>query len=290
MTRKKPQGEPPPIVWPRGPTSWFADHCLYVSVPFTWNLPALRQRLMQRSFEYNSAIVGGPAIDLIPSAFHDLPHVATGHVMPGILQRINPLATRTTTGCIRKCSFCGIGIGKIEAGGFRELDDWPDLPVICDNNLLAASMPHFEKVIDRLVRHGWADFNQGLDARLLTREHAILLAQIRRPMIRLALDRQEDAGEWNCAFHTLTAAGIAKANIRSYCLIGFNDTPDNAWHRCNWIEEHGIKALPMWFHALDQLKANIVSPEQATLGWTNEERKRIMRWFYKHTTITRMIR
>ena len=68
------------------------------------------------------------------------------------------------------------------------MEDWPDLPVLCDNNLLAAPLSHFDKVIDRLIRHGWCDFNQGVDARLLTDYHARRIAEIKQPQVRLAFD------------------------------------------------------------------------------------------------------
>ena len=78
------------------------------------------------------------------------------------------------------------------------------------------------------------------------------------------------------------AAEIAKAHIRSYCLIAFEDTPPDAWRRCLWVESHGVKALPMWYHRLDQLEPNVVLPEQQAAGWDDEQRRRIMGWFYKH--------
>jgi len=269
------------VLWPRGPTQWITQRVLYVSIPFTWNLPSVARHLRQHSMLWDRVVVGGPAVELLPDYLVGLANIGTD--MPGVLQRVNPEATRTTTGCIRKCQFCGIGKGKIESGGFRELDDWPDLPVICDNNLLAASRNHFEAVIMRLAQWGWADFNQGLDCRLMTPEHARLLHEIQRPMIRLALDGDGDAAQWEHALNLLLHYKIPKRAIRSYCLIGFIDTPDDAWRRCNWIEMHGIKALPMWYHALDQLEANIVTPEQERAGWNDYERKRIMRWFYKHS-------
>ena len=268
--------------WPKQPVRWTEGRTLFVSVPFTWNLPGLRAIVAARSLWWDRAIVGGPAVQLMPGFFSTLDYVTEGADMAGVLQRVNPEATRTTVGCIRRCRFCAIGTGAVEPGPFRELPDWPDLPVLCDNNLLAASDAHFDRVIERLVRWGWADFNQGLDCRLLTRRHAERIAEIRRPMVRLALDRAADAEAWEHAFALLRSAGIAKSRIRSYCLIGFEDTPQDAWRRCLWVEKHGIKALPMWFHRLDQLKANAVLPDQLASGWDDEGRRRIMGWFYRH--------
>ncbi len=40
------------------------------------------------------------------------------------------------------------------------------------------------------------DFNQGLDARLLTEHHARRLAELTDATIRLALDHQKSADQW----------------------------------------------------------------------------------------------
>lgn len=265
--------------WPKGPLYWTEGSNLCVSVPFTWDLPEVRDRLRLVSLAYSGVLVGGPAVYLMPEYLSDLQHVTISKDGHGILQRANPFATRTTVGCIRKCGFCGVH--KFE-GAFQELDDWPDRPIICDNNLLAASQPHFDRVIDRLKRHGWADFNQGIDSRLLTQYHADRIAEIKQPMVRLALDNIAYADKWEEAYGKLRKAGIAKYKIRSYAIVGFDAGPDEAWSRCQWVEDHGIKVLPMWFHPLDALQKNRVSPEQELLGWSDYERRKIMQWFYKH--------
>ena len=38
----------------------------------------------------------------------------------------------------------------------------------------------------------------------------------------------------------------------------------------------------MWFHELDVMEKNTVTPKQAALGWNDYERRRIMQWFYQH--------
>jgi hypothetical protein len=231
------------------------------------------------SFIYDERVVGGPAICLMPHYFDDMPQVQTGPVYNGVLQLVNPQATRTTVGCIRNCEFCGVD--KIEIS-FNELTDWPDLPIICDNNLLAASRKHFDRVIDRLKKHEWSDFNQGIDARLLKDYHASRFAELKNPVIRLALDSMEYVDQWEKAFDTLRKAGLPKKSIRSYALIGFDSGPAEAWERCEYITGKGIKVLPQWYHALDQLEHNIVTENQENLGWTDRNRTNIMGWYYKH--------
>lgn len=258
---------------------WIKARTLYVSVPFTWELPVVKNILSQGSFEWDNAIVGGPAVCLQPTYFSGMNFVFTGYDYPGVLQLINPLATRTTVGCPNRCGFCGVP--TIEPL-FKELEDWPDLPIICDNNLLASSRGHFDKVIDRLIMWGWANFNQGLDSRLLTDYHAMRIAEIKKSMVYLALDNLNYSEKWECAYDRLRSAGVNKSNIRSYALVGFNSDPAECWQRCEWIESHGIKAMPMWYHKLDALQKNIVTQQQISLGWSDYERLKIMGYFYKH--------
>lgn len=265
--------------WPKQPISWITNRILAVSIPFTWQLSQVRNMLLQKSFLWDQAFVGGPAVYLMPHFFDEMSYVTIGHSFPGVLQKVNPYATKTTSGCIYKCPFCAVWRTE---GEFRELQKWPDLPIICDNNLLAASQKHFDKVIKWLIKWEWADFNQGLDVRLLTDYHATRIAQIKKPIIRLALDSMKYANAWEDAFSSLRRAEIAKANIRSYALVAFDMGPDEAWQRCEWIESHGIMALPMWFHALDCLQTNHITENQQELGWDDYERRRIMQWFYQH--------
>ena len=257
---------------------------MFISVPFTWNLPLVRQELEQGSLQFDSVRVGGPAVKLLPDFLVGIPGVEVGGEVAGVLQRINPLATRSTTGCPWKCSFCGIGQGLIEPGGIRCLEDWPDLPIQADNNLFAAPRSHFDRMIDRLVRWGWADFNQGVDIRFLTNYHARRIAEIKKPLVRLALDSesQESKVKWLWAFRGLRRAGLPLSAIRSYALIGYDTGPKEAWERLHWIEAQGVKVAPMWYHRLDALEYNAVTEDQRKLGWDDEKRMDLMMFFYQH--------
>lgn len=266
--------------WPKKPVTWIENRTRFTSIPFTWNLPAIHDELKQLNIFYDRAIVGGPAVHLMPNFFAELPHVTTGMRYDGVLQRINPTATRTTTGCIRRCKFCAVR--KIE-GSFRTLADWPDLPILCDNNLLAAPMDHIVKVITRLQKWIEPDFNQGLDVRLLTEEHAMLIGTLRRPIVRLAFDSPLVLDAWDRAYNFLRKHRVPKRSIRSYVLIGYDSGPHDAWYRCQLLEEgYGIKPNPLWFHSLDALDYNTVTKHQKSLGWDDSERKRIMQYYYQH--------
>jgi hypothetical protein len=266
--------------WPKDILEWHKDVTGYLSVPFTWLLPKARARVQQRDWLVRHWVVGGPAVRLMPDYWLGDAEVRAD--IPSVLQRVNPLATRTSTGCIRTCGFCGVR--RIE-GEFAELSDWPDLPILCDSNLLATSEGHFARVIERLRRHGWADFNQGLDARLLTNFHANLIASIPKPIVRLALDNDRDRQPWADAVERLRTAGVPKSAIRSLVLCGFGGGPDEDRERCEYVESFGIKASPMWYHRLDSLQCNTVTEQQRSMGWTHRKRRALMCWYYQHRTL-----
>ncbi len=268
------------LQWPKGPTEWITNETLHVSIPFTWNIPQVVERVRQRCFQWDSVIVGGPATVLLPRAFDDQPWVRVGDTHPGVLQKVNPMATRTTVGCVNRCPFCAVPV--IEPT-WAELDDWPDLPVLLDNNLLAASDTHFDRVMDRLERWGWCDFNQGLDCRLMTEHHAERIGRIRGAIVRLSLDSLREADLWQRAFELLRRFGTAKRRVRAYVLCGFDSGPADAWRRCEIAEAAGAMPLPQWYHALTAIRLNEVTDEQRRLGWDKNSRTQIMRRFYWHS-------
>ena len=282
--------------WQKGILTWDSDDgCLCISVVFTWNLPEARK--YAESLPHRRVRIGGPAVSLMPEFLAGC-GAEIGGQYPGVLQKFNPLATRTSVGCIRLCKFCSVpiieGLPTLMEFGKRqaELQDWPDLPVIADNNLLANSVKHFDRVCDRLEKHPWCDFNQGTDARLVTDHHAERLARLPRGVIRLALDSMSYADAWERAFERLRKAGVPKKNIRSYVLCAWPEaqipaTPDQAWTVCKFVEDHGVKPLPQWFHGLDALEHNVVTDAQQKLGWTDYERRRLMQWFYQHKRAVR---
>lgn len=260
--------------WPKTSLSWIENGTRYISVVFTWDLPKI-----ERQLGWQKIIIGGPAMKLMPDYFKNRSNVTVGNLLPGALQMHNPNATRTSIGCIRKCQFCAVP--KTE-GKLIELDDWPDKPILIDNNLLACSKKHFDKVMDRLIKFDHVDFNQGLDARLLTDYHVERLAELKSVTIRLALDSMKYVGQWDLSLEMLLYAGIPKKSIRSYVLVAFDSGITDVWERCKYIEDRGVLPLPMWFTPLNALERNIVTEKQKKLGWTDYERRRIMQWFYHH--------
>lgn len=254
--------------WTKGVASWMIGKHLYLSVPFTWLLDdAVKQA---KAFK-GKVHAGGPAVMLMPDAFKGIADTETPSPVPPVSVH-NPLATFTTRGCPRMCKFCAVP--KIE-GPFRELAAWPHRPIICDNNLLAASPAHFERVLESLQPFPWCDFNQGLDARLFNVYHASLLATLKAPTIRFAFDHIKTEAAVKRAVDIAHAAGLK--DIRSYVLIGCGDTPEDAHYRLEKCREWKVLPNPMRFQPLDaKRKDSYVDP-----AWTERQLMDTMRYYSK---------
>ena len=257
--------------WRGGLVEWTAGHIAHLSVDFSGQLSDAYQRAVRPHAQGYRVRAGGPAVALHPDALAGVAEIG-GQV--DALSHHNPNATFTTRGCIRRCAFCAVP--RIE-GNLVELQEWEPRPVICDNNLLAASRTHFDRVIDRLKAAGVraVDFNQGLDARLQQKHHADRIAELDLKCVRLAWDETRLERRFMAAFETLRAAGIPASKIRVYVLIGYQDTPDDALYRLSTVRGLGAWPNPMRYQPLSAQRRNdYVAP-----GWSKFELSRYMRYW-----------
>lgn len=183
----------------------------------------------------------------------------------------------TSRGCIRNCPFCIVP--KIE-GKIRSIA--PDIQnyiypehknvTLWDNNFLAS--PDWKEVIKNLQDTGLKiDFNQGLDARLIDEEKAIMLADLRMPILRMAYDWIGEKKDITKAVDLLAEYGVKRRNILFYTLYNFydstqsnGDTPDAFLAKLKDIQKLGCVSYPMRFEPLTSLKKNYyISPL-----WTSE--------------------
>lgn len=264
--------------WSKNPIVWHDGDVLMISVVFTWHLPVVR-RLCEWNHQAGKRIlVGGTAIGLMPSFLSDIAEV--GGQYPA-LQKHNLNATFTSRGCIRSCEFCAVP--KIE-GNLVELKEWEPKPVVCDNNILACSRAHFNKVIDRLKSLKAVDFNQGLDVRLLTNHHLERLRELHTPILRFAWDHINYESLVLDAIRRTIEAGFPKSRIKCYVLFGFKDTPEDALYRLETLKSLGIKPNSQRFQPLDALKIDSFVDN----NWTEYELHRMHRYWSRQNWLSKM--
>jgi len=255
--------------WSGGYIEWIDGNTAYISVVFSWLLGKAFQRAIWLKMQGYEVRAGGPAVSYNPKFLSSVAEIG-GEV--DALSRHNPEATFTTRGCIRKCSFCIVS--KIEPE-YKELSDFPIRPIVCDNNFLASSRKHFDLVIDRLKPIKGIDFNQGLDARLLTKYQAERLAELDLYCVRLAWDHVGIEKDIMRSIDLLLAAGIPKNKIRCYVLIGFDDTPKDALYRLQTLKDLGLWPNPMRYQPLNAVRRN----EYIASGWTERQLRNYMRYW-----------
>ncbi|MCP4537711.1 MAG: hypothetical protein GY832_11235 [Chloroflexi bacterium] len=256
-------------MWNGGFQEWIEDNTVCLSVVFSWDLkPAFERAVWLRAMGHHIR-AGGPAVTLNPGYLSEVAEIG-GKV--DALPHHNPNATFTSRGCVRRCPFCAVPI--IE-GELTELSDWVPRPIVCDNNLLACSQAHFNRVIDSLKPLKEIDFNQGLDARLLTKHHADRIAELDLHAVRLAWDDTRSESQFMRAFELLRSVGIPARRIRVYVLIGFDDTPEDALYRLQTVRGLKTHPNPMRYQPLNAQKRN----EYVAPNWTDRKLKRYMRYW-----------
>lgn len=182
-------------------------------------------------------------------------------------------------GCIRTCSFCSVP--KLEGKPFQIrptthikhlIHSKHRRVILWDNNILGES--RWREVVTELKELDMpVDFNQGLDARLVTEEVAIALKDLDIPTIRLAYDFQTMRDSVKRAVTLLKGAGLTKRRYRhicSYVLYNYNDKPDDLFTRVRDLLAWGVAAYPMRYQPLSGdfafEKDSYIAP-----GWSADE-------------------
>ncbi len=128
-----------------------------------------------------------------------------------------------TRGCIRICPWC---IVPQKEGNIHPAATWQEIRrpdsreiVFLDNNVLASS--HGLQQIEELGHEKlWVDFNQGLDARLISLETAALLARLHWiRFVRMSCDTVEMLPVVEQAAAYMREAGVAPSRFWAYMLV-----------------------------------------------------------------------
>ena len=263
--------------WHKGILSVEDGDTLYLSVVFTWDLPKARRIALHNP--HKRVVAGGPATVLMPEYLSDCAEIQeTYHSM---VQLHNADACRTSKGCDRGCKFCAV---KMVEGNFTELPTDNIKPIICDSNFLQSSNKHFNTVIDKCKALPYVDFNQGLDARLLTNDIAGRLSEVNIPTLRFAWDSAGCEAPVMKAIETVEKAGFKRSHITVYCLVNHGEEPEEALYRLQTLKEAGVVGFPMRFQPLTTTEKN----EHVDPKWDTDELKRFVRYWSRQNWLCKI--
>jgi hypothetical protein len=168
-------------------------------------------------------------------------------------------------GCPNHCSFCAVPRLEGRLNSCKESIKHLIYPghkrlILWDNNILAS--PDWESVVAEAMQLGIAvDYNQGLDAKLVTPEVAETLSKLKMPCVRLAYDFKAKGKYVKKAIELIAANGVRGREIFVYVLYNFDDTPDDFFKRVRDVLAWGAVVFPMRFEPLDSMTRNkYVSP------------------------------
>lgn len=182
-----------------------------------------------------------------------------------------------TRGCVNKCRWC---IVPQKEGSIRPYMDIDDVAsgrknvVLMDNNILAAGeycMEQLKKIIDRGYR---VDFNQAMDARLVTPEIADMLVKVKWIRhIRLGCDTDSQMDDCERTIEMLNERGYNKLYILYTMIHG--DPMDNYKRISYWRGKYQGKVSVTAQPYVDYSGKNKIPKWQKDLArWANR------RWFY----------
>ena len=178
----------------------------------------------------------------------------------------------TSRGCVNRCPFCLVPLmeGDLKTvlkDPMQHVHPGHKKIILWDNNFLA--LKDWKEKICMLEQSGKTiDFNQGLDARLMTQEKANALATLKLKDVKMAYDGEHEKKAVHRAVEMLETAGISRRRISFYTLYNFYDntsnfydTPEEFYERVKDILDIGCASYPMRYVPLKALEKNTyVSP------------------------------
>lgn len=219
---------------------------IYVSVIFKKN----RGKVSGMKYLYpNSEIVfGGCGWDLKNKLPDEIEYIKPDYDLYGVDYSMG----FTTRGCIRNCYFCIVP----EKEGMIRINQHPrefhnpkfNEMILLDNNILAKPKWFFE-VTDWFMDMGLKiDFNQGLDIRLLTKEIAERLHELKGVGTwKFAFDNMNVKKDVLKGIKILKDAGInMKQQTSFYVYCHDNSMFKDALDRCNILRENGCNSFVMF--------------------------------------------
>ena len=194
---------------------------IHISVTFTWDIN--HAKWLAKQWEKIAPVkIGGVAIDGEGSGFNPGMYVRKGIV-------------KTSVGCPNNCRWCFVN------KPLKELEVHPGSNII-DNNLLACSGSHINKVFQMLKNQNNIQFSGGPENSRINEKIVDKLRGLKIGQLFLAYDHPMNFSHLKKAVSILSKY-FKRDKIRCFVLIGFrNDTIEKAKERL--IEAWEVGTLP----------------------------------------------
>lgn len=151
-----------------------------------------------------------------------------------------------TRGCPNKCKWCVVPLKEGKVQPYRDVDDIAvdgrTNLILMDNNILASDygLKQIEKIIERGYR---VDFNQALDARLITPKIAELLAKVKWiDVIRLGCDTPKQVRECERAMRLIDEARGKPKQYLLYTML-IDDIKEAYARLSHWREYKRVRLV-----------------------------------------------
>lgn len=204
---------------PQDPDSYFSTPELFmpeydevhISVTFTWDIE--KAKWLKKQWEHIAPVkIGGVAIDGEGKSFN-----------PGMYVREG--ITKTSIGCPNNCGWCFV------KQPLKELKIYPGNNII-DNNLLACSKSHIDRVFQMLKGQKKIKFTGGLESSMVTMEIIEKLSKLNIERMYFAYDHPMDLRSIKKISLMLKEYFAHRNYLGCYVLMGYkNDTIEKAKRR-----------------------------------------------------------
>jgi hypothetical protein len=257
----------------------FEPDIVYITSLFTWAWKPVWEaiRYYSNKFPNSNIWLGGLYASLMPK-HAELSGIKPSRIFEGVFcdaenlmpdyalvpewnEKSSASIVFASRGCIRSCPYCAVPIIEKSFNSSKKSIKnliWPGHKkvIFFDNNFLAN--PNWRLLLNEVEELDLqVDFNQGLDARLITEEVATRLSKLKiERMIRLSYDYLEMDSHVKRAIKLLKSEGISGRSILVYTLYNFTDSPDDFYKRMSDVLEWGAVCYPQRYEPNQTLFKN----------------------------------
>ena len=255
---------------------------IYITSLFTWAWkPVWDSVTYYKSSNGDAKLsLGGLYASMMPehAKLSGADHIYTGvfeeveNIMPAydLVQEWDGSILFSSRGCNRRCQYCAVWKLEGSLNSCKRTIKHLIYPkhtriIFWDNNILQNQ--YWNEIFDELIElNKWVDFNQGLDARLITDEVAERLSKIRLKCVRISYDYSAMKKHVKKAIDKIHTYGIRKRKILVYMLYNFQDNPEDFFSRMRDVLDWGAVIYPMRYEPSNALERwKFVSQ-----GWDSE--------------------